>query len=693
MEHTPLRVVVLDMQPITPAIGGGRQRLLGLYHALDSNIQCTYVGSYDWPGEPGRNQQITPGLREITIPLSPEHHAQASALSARLGDRTVIDIAFPNQVSLSPAYLEAARAEIERADVVVFSHPWCFPPLADSLAAGQLVVYDSHNVEAVLRTSLFEDLPDAAPLLRRAVKAEYELCNRADLVLACSHEDRETFHRIYGTTWDRLRVVPNGIFAFGRRPPSAEERAHAKRELGVDQRALVLFLGSGYGPNNDAACYVSRMLAPRMPETAFAIVGSCGQCLAGATLAANVHVPGIVDDDRKHLWLTAADVAVNPMAEGSGTCIKMFDYMAAGLPVVTTAIGARGILPSASPAFLKAELDTFPESVASLVAASHRRDALAGAGRRLVENCYAWERISPNLGMLLARTYGTPEATPEFTVVIPTYERHEQLDALMERLVAQSISNFEVIVVDQSTRAWEHAGEPHPFLLHYVHSPVKGAVSARNLGAFLARGKVIAFTDDDCLPTPDWLANALRWFRDPAIAGLEGFIRSDHLDEPGWRPVTNVNCHGIGFMTANLLVRNAAFQQLDGFDPAFDHPHFREDTDFGWRLQSLGRVPFAPDVEVFHPAQPRSIERESAEVRGRFFVKDALLLKKHPERYAELFFTEAHYVQTEGFWENLKRGLDLYGMKMPDWMLQYPNAAEVSVNGNPASFTGIANKR
>lgn len=75
-----LRVTVIDMQPITPAVGGGRQRLLGLYHALGPDIACTYVGSYDWPGESLRDQQLTPGLREIVVPLSHAHHEAAAAL-------------------------------------------------------------------------------------------------------------------------------------------------------------------------------------------------------------------------------------------------------------------------------------------------------------------------------------------------------------------------------------------------------------------------------------------------------------------------------------------------------------------------------------------------------------------------------------------------------------------------------------
>lgn len=676
MGHEPLRVAVLDMQPITPAIGGGRQRLLGLYHALGSGIECTYVGSYDWPGEPARDHRLTACLREITVPLSSAHHAAAAALSARLANRTVIDMAFPIQAKLSPEYLDTARAAINAAHVVVFSHPWCYPPLAKSLSSQQCVVYDSHNVEAVLRTKLFSDVPEAVPILRRAVAAECALCRRADMVLACSHEDASTFNRLYDVAWGKLRTVPNGVFAFGRPQASPAERAAAKSALGVTQGRLVLFLGSGYGPNNDAARFVNERLAPSMPDVGFVLVGGCGKSLDAARVGANVYLPGIVEDDRKHEWLVAADAAINPLAEGSGTCIKMFDYMAASLPIVATPIGARGIAASAEPEYVQTSLSDFAQTLAALLGDTNRRNKLAESARKLVESRYAWERISPNLGLLIGEIANAAQPAPMFTVVVPSYERPLYLEALLNHLDAQSLHDFEVVVVDQSASAWSSAGSPHAFPLRYVHTPVKGAVPGRNLGAFLARGKIIAFTDDDCLPSPDWLANALRWFADPSVIGLEGFIRSDHPNDENWRPVTNAGCIGLGFMTANLLVRNAAFQQLDGFDPAFDNPHFREDTDFGWRLQQLGKVPFATDVEVFHPAQRRSIQRESAETRGRFFMKDALLLKKFPVRYAELFRQEGHYLGTEGYWTNLQRGLALYGVSMPDWMRPYAAKAD-----------------
>lgn len=666
-----IRVVVIDMQPITPAVGGGRQRLLGLYHALGPNIDCTYVGSYDWPGEAYRDQSLTPGLREIVVPLSDAHHQAAKALSEKVGGRTVIDIAFADQVALSPEFLRVAREHIRSADVVVFSHPWCFPPLADALGKGQLVIYDSQNVEAILRFSLHGDVPAMEPLLARVVEVERDLCHRADLVLACSHGDRETFHRVYDVPWFKLRIAPNGIFAFNHLPPDPQERSEAKHRLAVKARVLAIFLGSNYGPNNDAAAFVNARLAPAFPELEFAIIGGSGSVLEPDALAPNVRVLGILGEDLKRRWMDAADIAVNPLKSGSGTSIKMFDFMAARLPVVTTDVGARGIVANGSPPFVIADLDHMVDALRSLLGDQGARSTLASNARSIVEDFYAWERISPTLGRLLTgRLRLKSHARPFFTVVIPSYERPRRLDTLMRKLEAQWERDFEVIVVDQSAKPWPNAARSHRFPLRYVHSEIRGAVPARNLGAALAAGKVIAFTDDDCEPKPDWLVNARSRFSDSGVVGVEGIIRSDHLHEPDWRPVTNVGFEGIGFMTANLMVRGDVFQRLNGFDRAFDRPHFREDTDFGWRMQTLGRVPYAADVEVFHPAQRRDNQRESRQQRNLFFEKDAILLKKHPEKYRTLFAMEAHYLVTAGFWENLQRGLEKYLVTMPEWMAE-----------------------
>lgn len=664
------RVAVVDMQPIDPPVGGGRLRLLGLYHNLGSSIDCTYVGSYDWPGEPYRSHSLSDTLREIDVPLSNDHHAAAAALASQAGSKTIIDLAFSQQAHLSPDYVNAAVKQVAEADVVIFSHPWVYPLLNDRIRPDQVTIYDAHNVEGYLRAQLLDESnPVEAGLLRRVVEDENAVGSDADWILACSHEDLLRFNRVYGFPLEKMRVVPNGVMAFRGPLPAPERKMAARRALKIDEAAFVaIFIGSPYGPNAQAADFIARELVPAMPHVTFVIAGGVGEGIKPSP--PNLRVTGSLGESEKTLWLQASDIAVNPIMSGSGTNIKMFDFMAMSLPVVTTAIGARGIEAGGRRVMLVAEPTTeaFVAAIDRMTDPSLRR-LMGHDARQCVEENYAWERISAQLGCFIeARKRLAGQPAPQFSVVVPTYERHDQLDDLIRCLRQQIDRDFEVVLIDQSATPWGGAKKSHGFPLTYYHSPVKGAVRARNTGAMLAQGAIIAFVDDDCLPAEDWLLRARSYFSDPEIISLEGLVYSDHLNDPDWRPVTNVGFEGIGFMTANLFVRSAAFQYLGGFDLQFDSPHFREDTDLGWRLLDLGKVPYAKDVRVFHPAQPRSRERESANERAKFFQKDALLYRKHPEKYRNLFFSERHFQQTPGFRENLMIGFESNGIEVPGWM-------------------------
>jgi glycosyltransferase involved in cell wall biosynthesis len=671
------KVAVLDMQPIDPAIGGGRLRLLGLYHNLGPNTECRYVGTYDWPGEGYRAHALSDTLFEIDVPLSDRHHAAAAALAQRAGGKVVIDLAFSQQAELSPEYLTKAREEIARAEVVVFSHPWVYPLVKNSLRPGQVVVYDSHNVEGFLRAQLLdENNPVEAELLRRVAQDEYDVGCRADWILACSQEDLLRFNRVYGFSPKKMRVVPNGVMAFNDKQPTPEKRMVARQSLGFDEHAFVaIFIGSGYGPNVQAAEFIDKQLALLLPQVSFVIAGGVGAGIRPGSK--NVICTGQLDDAGKFQWFHASDIAINPMMSGSGTNIKMFDFMAMGLPVVSTAIGARGIETGGREVMFIAEPtpQSFVTAIEQLMDVSVRH-RVGQEGRRCVEDGYAWERISAQLGAFLdSRKCLAGQSCPLFSVVVPTYERHDQLDDLIKCLQKQVERDFEVVLVDQSVKPWVGADKGYGFPMTYYHSPVKGAVRARNTGAMLAQGQIIAFVDDDCQPSENWLINARPYFIDPSVVGVEGRIQSDHLEDQEWRPVTNVGFEGIGFMTANLMVRSSIFHYLGGFDLQFDRPHFREDTDFGWRMQDMGSVPYVHNVQVFHPAQPRSKERESAVERAKFFQKDALLHKKHPERYRELFFAEKHFLLTPGFRENLIKGFENSGVEIPKWLSESLNGS------------------
>lgn len=667
------RVAVLDMQPIEPPIGGGRIRLLGLYHGLGRQLPTTYIGTYDWRGESFRKHQHSETLQEITIPLSEQHFAAAEQWQAHAGGKNVIDLSFDVLAHHSPEFVAAARQETTEAEIVVFSHPWVYPLVKQELRERtQLVVYDSQNVEGLLRARFLDDGGFGTQLVEHVARVEYELCQRADLILACSHQDRELFHELYGVPFSKILIVPNGTFT--ERAVRADEstRQEMKRQLDLSANPLAIFVGSAYAPNVEAAEFICKTLAPALPDIAFAICGGVGAQLGPETYAAlpNVRVTGYLDDAEVCKYRAAADLALNPMFSGSGTNIKMFDFMAAGLPIISTPIGARGISTGDRVAFQTCDAVDFVEAVRRIAREREYAQDLGSAARELAEKSYSWERISAQLGINLQRArakLATPR--PRISVIVATYERPVLLAQLMECLRAQTLRDFEVIVVDQSRTPTQLNAENAELDYLYIHSDIEGAVRARNLGAFYARGEFLAFTDDDCQPLPDWLANAARYFDDANIVGIEGLILSERRDDPNYRAVTNEGFEGQGFMTANLFLRREMFNALDGFDERFDHPHFREDTDLGWRALAYGEIPFARDVQVYHPPHLRDQQREASAERARFFEKDALLLAKHPERYRTLFLNEAHYRQTKGFREHFLRGAEKYGVTLDEFYL------------------------
>src|SRR5512135_3281518 len=184
-------VLVLDMQPIAPPVGGGRLRLFGLYHNLGKYLPTTYIGTYDWPGEKFRDHKLSETLREIDIPLSESHFSACRELQAQVVGKTIIDVTFHQLGHLSPDYTTYVKNAVRSADIVVFSHPWVYPLVKEEMDnSRQVRIYDAQNVEGVLRCALLDDGGRGTEIVREMVRVEYELCHFADAILVCSDDDK-----------------------------------------------------------------------------------------------------------------------------------------------------------------------------------------------------------------------------------------------------------------------------------------------------------------------------------------------------------------------------------------------------------------------------------------------------------------------------------------------------------------------
>lgn len=419
------KVVILDMQPIDPPVGGGRIRLLGLYSGFLNDIDATYVGSYDWRGPGYREHKISECLTEIDVPLSEEHFIAHDKLSSELG-KGCIDTSFPMLGHLSSEYIKKAQEEAKKAHIVIFSHPWIFPFISEVLdVEKQLIVYDSHNCEGMLRVKLYDDGSTIAnKICREAVRCEVELCEAADLILACSEEDKQSYSELYGIEADKVIIVPNGVFTSKISPCSDLDKKERFRNKYGLTKPTACFIGSGYYPNEEAARLIVEV-ADLLPQYQFIIIGGVGNSIKDIDTNEhnNVIITGFVDEKEKIEYLYASDIAINPMLSGSGTNIKMFDFMAAGLPIVTTDVGARGIKNTSNLVYLLCDKDKndLKDKIIEMFSNKELYDMLKKYGR--IEACekYSWEKISENLGCKIVTEYEKKNEILPKILMVSTY--------------------------------------------------------------------------------------------------------------------------------------------------------------------------------------------------------------------------------------------------------------------------------
>ncbi|MGC2110434.1 MAG: glycosyltransferase [Candidatus Korobacteraceae bacterium] len=665
----PVRVLVACNQVLEPAIGGGRVRVKNICKGLAAHFPTEYLGAYDWAGPPPTDDWPLPTWHCRVLTFTSLHYKLAARLQRHVPGGSVIDVALPWMARLSPQFLAEVRRSVAAADVVVFAQPWIYL-LARDLLDGKLVVYDSQNFEYGLRERLLSSTWIGRRLADGVKYAEGELARRSEVIWVCSWEDADAMAQAYGLPRERFELVPNCADVWSLMPADEDQKASAKSAFGWQGRAVAVFVASGYRPNTEAATFIIHELAPKFPQGIFAIAGTVKEDylrthVDPASRFPNVQLLGVLSDQQLRSMLQAADVALNPVEIGSGTNLKLVQSMAAGLPIVSTKAGVRGI--ERGPEIcLVAERAQFAEKLQRLLDDAPLRDRLGRLARQEAEQNYDWSSALDRAAQGLNRRlhYRRRMTPPFFSVVIPTFNRRDHVLRALDALTRQTFPDFDVVVVDQSDPPIDiPARYKNKLTIRYVYSEERGPALARNKGIREASGHIVAFTDDDCIPEPDWLEKAARHFDQRPIAGLEGRIRSEKIGDPNYRTVSNLNFEGIGFMTANMFYRRDLLGRVDGFDERFHD--FREDTDLAWRIMEFGEIPHARDVVVFHPPHPATVERESQAERAKMFRVDPLLLERHPDKYIKLLRSEGHYRHTPGFWRHFVRGLQSANVRPP----------------------------
>jgi glycosyltransferase involved in cell wall biosynthesis len=390
---TRRKIVITNTFPVYPPRQGGAARICGLYSRLAKHFDIEMITIGDRP-QGDQRIQIAPGFIETRIARTEQYEQTEIAIWHQLGGISGGDIAFPQLYPTAPNYVGALRQACAGAAYVLPCHPYTLPAVLECWNGPLL--YEAQDLEYPMKAALLPQNDLGKAFLNNTGVLERQCLERATLVITMSRNETEAIERFYeGIDRSKFLPCPHGIDTADYQFLTLPRRHRAKAAAGLE-RPVAIFLGSIHPPNVDAARHVVRCAA-ELPEIAFLIVGSVIQAFNGAQITPNVSFMGEVDDVTKDNVFSIADVALNPMTAGAGVNIKMLEYFAWGIPVVSSPHGARGLeLADGVHALLRSPA-AFTEAIGSSISQiDAAQDRAIRAYAHLVAN-FSWEQTIARL--------------------------------------------------------------------------------------------------------------------------------------------------------------------------------------------------------------------------------------------------------------------------------------------------------
>lgn len=224
------------------------------------------------------------------------------------------------------------------------------------------------------------------------------------------------------------------------------------------------------------------------------------------------------------------------------------------------------------------------------------------------------------------------------SVVIPTYKRADLLFKCLKALSLQTFNtdHFEVIVVHDgpdSDKSIKKLRSAFPFIRYYCLPENRGPAAARNYGWLNAKGTLIAFTDDDCVPDKNWLKCIWHNYNDEPEIAFTGKVKVPLPLYPTDFELNISKLETADFITANCALTKNALLKVGGFDERF-RMAWREDSDLEFKLLSENvSIKKLSLALVVHPVRKAKWGVSIKEQKKGMF--NALLFKKFPFLYRQ----------------------------------------------------------
>jgi sugar transferase (PEP-CTERM/EpsH1 system associated) len=406
-----IRLLYFAPHQIWPLNTGARLRDYQLARQLASRCAVTFVEMRD-AGEESRIPPDNSGLAGLVTLEKNGTYTPSKILRGLAGPTpvTVLNCWSPRSASQLASVLRSQEFDTVQMESV---HLMEYLPIIREARGCPAIVIDWHNIESEIMWRYAETTGNWAKKI--AAKRTAKLIERAEdrLLDACGTHtvtsERERQMLLARRPHANIQVIPNGVDASYYGPKRITEACRVTGQY--DSKRTILFVGSmDYHANIDAVTWFSRAAWPEItkthPDIHFTIVGRDPAPEVRALVSDRIHVTGTVEDVRP--FYASAVAAVVPIRSGSGTRLKILEAMAAGVPVISTRLGAEGIEAENDVHLLIADSGSeIAAAVRRVVSLCEMRDRLSQAARALVGSVYDWSAIGKQLYTIHADLVGS----------------------------------------------------------------------------------------------------------------------------------------------------------------------------------------------------------------------------------------------------------------------------------------------
>ena len=411
-----MKVLYFAPSECWPLSTGARLRNYHLTRELAARCQVTYLGLRNPADPPSVELPAETGVAASILLEKDRTYSAGKIVRGMLGPMPVtVWNCFAPRIADGLSRLLAK----ERFDLVQLETVLLIPylPLIRAAANRPVVIADWHNIESELMYRYAERVTDLAKRIvaKRTARLLAEAENRflAECPLHTVASERERMALLARSPGANIQVIPNGVDV---KFCAEAGLARAGRESGNGGKgSTILFVGSmDYYPNVDAVVWFVREVWPEIkkacPGMSFVVVGRNPATEVRALAATDIIITGTVDDVRP--YYADALAAVIPLQTGSGTRLKILEAMAAGVPVVSTALGAEGIEVTDGINIMLADTpQAMAAAIRELADNQQTRCRIAAAARALVADRYDWSILGErlyNIHQQALREHGRP---------------------------------------------------------------------------------------------------------------------------------------------------------------------------------------------------------------------------------------------------------------------------------------------